>query len=110
MIEKTDRHGQVRCTCTVTDDGILYAGTTYRSISAAALAAAKDLGLTNTTQNGFVFWGLTKPTSPVKPAEALERAWNRYHDHLQRALKHDHDKTITILKEHATRIASALAL
>lgn len=46
-----DRHGSVRCECTVEDGGVRYAGKVYRSLSAAAMAAAKDLGLTNRTQN-----------------------------------------------------------
>jgi hypothetical protein len=74
-----DRHGTVRCECRVEQDGIHYAGKTYKSLSAAAMEAAKDLGLTNKTQNGFVFWGLSKPPRPARdPLAALERAWERY--------------------------------
>lgn len=41
-------------------DGVRYAGTLYRSIFSAALAAAKDLGLKKKTQNGYVFQGIVK--------------------------------------------------
>ena len=79
VLKKVDRHGAVRCECTIEEGGIRYAGTLYRSISAAAMAAAKDLGLANRTQNGFSFFGLTKPARPPKdPLQALERVWERY--------------------------------
>ncbi|MEO7729618.1 MAG: hypothetical protein ABIY55_01495, partial [Kofleriaceae bacterium] len=61
VIEKKDRYGNVRCKCTVEATGIRYNRQEYRSLSAAAMAAAKDLGLKNKTQNGFTFWGLSKP-------------------------------------------------
>src|SRR5580698_3428978 len=60
VLRKLDRHGAVRCECTIEEGGIRYAGTLFRSISAAAMAAAKDLGLANRTQNGYAFFGLTK--------------------------------------------------
>src|SRR5262249_7360062 len=76
LLQKRDRHGAVRCECTVEADGIRYAGKLYRSLSSAALAAAKDLGLTNKTQNGFIFWGITKvPRIATDGLLALERAW-----------------------------------
>ena len=79
-ISKPDRHGAVRCECTVEEGGIRYAGTLYASISAAAMAAAKDLGLLNRTQNGYVFWSLTKPPrAPSDPVEAVNSAWERFH-------------------------------
>jgi hypothetical protein len=80
-LEKRDRHGAVRCECTVEVEGIHYAGAVYGSLSGAAIAAAKDLGLQNKTQNGFAFWGITKPSRrPVDAMAALDRAWTRYHD------------------------------
>lgn len=80
VIAKRDRHGSIRCTCTVQDNEILYNGKTYPSVSAAALAAAKDLGLKNTTQNGFTFWGLSKPQRrPTDTLTKLAKAWVRYH-------------------------------
>lgn len=79
VIQKRDRHGALRCECTVEEGGIRYAGTLYRSISSAALAAAKDLGLQNKTENGYVFWGLVKLNRPGNdPVAAFERAWERY--------------------------------
>jgi hypothetical protein len=35
LLQKRDRHGAVRCECTVEDGGIRYAGKVYRSLSAA---------------------------------------------------------------------------
>jgi hypothetical protein len=58
VIKKVDRYGDVRCECTITQGGVEYNGKVYRSISAAAMAAARDLGLENKTQNGYTFWGL----------------------------------------------------
>ena len=43
VIQKRDRHGVVRCECSVEKEGVRYAGTIYRSISSAALAAARDV-------------------------------------------------------------------
>jgi hypothetical protein len=81
VIEKRDRSGNVRCKCTVEEDGIRYKGTLYKSLSAAAMAAAKDLGIRGATQNGFTFWGLSKPKRPAgDPLEALGRAWDRYRE------------------------------
>ena len=72
VLQKRDRHGAVRCECTVVEDGgIRYAGKLYSSLSGAAMAAAKDLGLASTTANGFSFWGLAKPAprpdAPLAP-------------------------------------------
>lgn len=69
VLQKRDRHGAVRCECTVEEGGIRYADKVYRSLSSAAMAAAKNLGLTNKTQNGFTFWGLSKP--PRRPSDPL---------------------------------------
>lgn len=81
IIEKRDRHGAVRCKCTVEADGVRYGGKLYRSISAAALAAARDLGQQNRTFNGFTWWGLSKPPRRgAEPIEALGRAWDRYRE------------------------------
>jgi hypothetical protein len=79
VIQKRDRHGAIRCECTVEEGGIRYAGTLYRSISSAALAAAKDLGLRNKSENGYVFWGLVKLHRPgTDPVAAFKGAWERY--------------------------------
>ncbi len=88
VLQKKDRHGAVRCECTIEEGGVRYAGNVYRSLSAAAMAAAKDLGLNNKTQNGFTFWGLSKPPRrPGDPLVALERAWERYHGNVEALVK-----------------------
>jgi len=69
----------VRCECTVEQDGIRCQGTLYRSVSAAAMAASKDMGLGGRAQNGYLFWGLImQPSREKDPAAALERAWECY--------------------------------
>lgn len=79
VIKKLDRHGTVRCQCTVVDDGIRYKGRVFSSLSGAAMAAAQDLGLENKTQNGFTFWGLVKPNRKLEdPEAALKKASERY--------------------------------
>ena len=80
VLRKVDRHGATRCEATVEADGFRYDGTLYKSLSAAAMAAAKDLGLGDTAQNGFVFWSLVKPAArAADPIAALEHAWDRFH-------------------------------
>lgn len=80
VIKKVDRHDRVRCQCTVVEDGIRYKGQVYRSLSGAAMAAAQDLGLKNKTQNGFTFWGLTKPARKLaNPVDAMAKAFSRSH-------------------------------
>jgi hypothetical protein len=87
-IEKRDRHGAIRCKCTVEEGGIRYDGKVCTSLSGAAMAAAKDLGLKNKTQNGYIFWGLIKPPRPASdPIQALERAWERYRDRAEALVK-----------------------
>ncbi len=79
LLQKLDRHGAVRCECTVEQDGIRYAGAIYLSLSAAAVAAAKDPGLSNKTQNGYAFWRLSKPSrASTDPLATLGRLWQRY--------------------------------
>jgi hypothetical protein len=88
VIEKRDRRGAVRCACEVTEKGVRYRGTLYTSLSAAAVAAAKDLGLAAKAINGFTFWGLAKPARPAAdPLAALERAWDRYASRVESALE-----------------------
>ena len=62
VLRKLDRAGAVRCECKVTDSGITYKGQEFRSLSAAAMAAAKDLGIAG-SQNGYLFWSLIKQKS-----------------------------------------------
>jgi hypothetical protein len=86
VLQRRDRHGNVRCECTVEQDGIRYAGKLYKSLSAAAIAATKDMGLKSKTQNGHTFWGVAKPARPVRDTlESLERAWERYRERAEAA-------------------------
>ena len=109
VLQKRDRHGTVRCECTVAEDGIHYAGKVFRSLSGAAMAAAKDLGLTNKTQNGWVFWGITKPPRPAgDPLEALGRAWERYRERaasvVGSAKDEDRERVGKLIEKHADAI------
>ena len=88
VIKKVDRHGAVRCHCTVVEDGIRYKGRVFGSLSGAAMAAAQDLGLKNKTQNGFTFWGLTKPSRKLDdPRAAVKKASARFEKLAVTALK-----------------------
>lgn len=78
VLQKRDRSGHVRCEALVEEAGIRYKGTLYRSLSAAAMAAAKDLGLESRSQNGYIFFGLSKPPRHDDSLAALGRAWERY--------------------------------
>jgi len=85
--------------------GVEYNDIEYRSLSASAAAAAKDLGIkcnqvNERTRagmvahfaakdlgikcnqvNGFLFWNLAKAVArPVDPMGALNRAWERFHE------------------------------
>ncbi len=112
VLQKRDRHGAVRCECTVEAGGIRYVGNVYRSLSSAAMAAAKDLGLNNKTQNGFTFWGLSKPPRRSSdPLEALERAWERYHGNVAALVKagvteENRSKVVATIRKHAQVIES----
>jgi hypothetical protein len=112
LLQKRDRHGAVRCECAVEDGGVRYAGKVYRSLSAAAMAAAKDLGLVNKTQNGWTFWGITKaPRPPGDPLIALERAWERYHGNVEALVKdgvtdENRSKVVSTIRKHAQVIES----
>jgi hypothetical protein len=107
VLQKRDRQGNVRCECSVEEGGIRYNGTIYRSLSAAAMAAAKDLGLTNRTANGFTFWGLSKPPRPPADAlAALERAGERYRGSAEVLVKdgvtnENRSKVLAALTKHA---------
>jgi len=110
VIKKLDRYGNVRCECTVEEGGIRYEGTLYKSFSAAAMAAAKRIGLTNKTQNGWTFWGLTKPARPSSdPLETLPRAWERYRGSVTAAVKdgvndENRDKVRIELETHSQEL------
>jgi len=88
VLKKLDRTGAVRCECTVEADGFRYDGKLYSSISAAAAAAAKTLGLAGTSFNGHVFWGLAKP-SGRDLAHRLDGLWQRYANAATALLKAD---------------------
>jgi hypothetical protein len=108
-IEKRDRHGAVRCKCTVEEGGIRYGGKAYTALSGAAMAAAKDLGLKNKTQNGFIFWGLVKPPRPASdPVQDLERAWLRYRGRVEaivkRATEENRSQVASLIGKHAQLI------
>jgi len=90
VITKLDRHGVERARCQMVEGGIEYRGTVYRSISAAAMAAAKDLGLGGKTQDGFAFWKLKKAAprhDAPSVAEALAKAWERYRERAAESVK-----------------------
>lgn len=112
LVQKRDSHGAVRCECMVEEGGVRYAGKVYRSLSSAAMTAAKDLGLTNKTQNGFVFWGLSKPPRRRgDPMVVLERAWARYHGKVEALLKEsvtdeNRTKVVAAIRKHAQVIES----
>lgn len=61
VIQKKDRHGNVRCEVKVVEGGWEHKGTVYSSISASAMAAARDLGLKAKAFNGWLFWNLEEP-------------------------------------------------
>jgi len=112
LLQKRDRHGAVRCECTIEEGGVRYAAKVYRSLSSAAMAAAKDLGLNNKTQNGFTFWGLSKPPRASKdPLVAIDRAWERYHGNVQALVKagvtdDNRDKVVATIRKHVQAIES----
>jgi hypothetical protein len=116
VIVKKDRHGTERVRCTIVEGGVEYGGTTYKSISSAAQAAAKDLGLASKTQDGYSFWGLKKGTPrPAKknPVEAVQAAWERYHERAAAAAKaaegENRTKVQGVLQEHLTALTAIAA-
>ena len=105
VLRKTDREGKVRCECTVEAGGFRYEGKLYNSLSGAASAAAKDLGLSGTSFNGYVFWGL-KP-SGRDPLHRVEHLWQRYSNAAAQLLKAGGpEKTAALerLRQHVAQI------
>ena len=106
VLQKKSRQGTVRCECTVEADRVLYNGTSYRSLSSAAMAASKDLGLGGQAQNGFLFWGLVRQAPREKdPVAALEHAWERYRARAEGILKtgvtdENRAKVLSTVKAH----------
>jgi hypothetical protein len=112
-LKKVDGHGAVRCQCEIKDDGVHYGDKVYRSLSAAAMAAAKDLGLGG-SQNGYLFWGIVKqPRRMGDPLVALDRAWQRYHGRarsiIQGATDDNRDKVRAAIEKQAKEIGSIVA-
>lgn len=108
VLQKRDRQGQLRCECVVVEDGVRYAGTVYRSLSAAAVAAARDLGLSARAINGYTFFGLTKPTrtASANPLAALERKWDGYWAAAEAALERatageNREQALSTIERHA---------
>ena len=67
----------------------------------------------NKTQNGFSFWGLTKPTRKLDdPAAAVEKASGRFHKFAAMALKGASDENRTqvraALEAHGSAVESLL--
>ena len=115
VLRKVDRHGNVRCECTIEEGGIRYNGTLYKSLSAAAIAATKDMGLKSKTMNGWSFWGLTKPARPLRDTlESLERAWERYRQHAaaaaQTASTEERPRLQSALHQHASALLELAAV
>jgi hypothetical protein len=90
-------------------EGIRYGGKLYKSLSSAAMAAAKDLALSHSAANGFTFWGLSKPPRPAgQPLAALERAWERYQERASRivtgATDESREQVRTALGKHVEAV------
>jgi hypothetical protein len=111
-LRKLDRAGKVRCECVIEKGGVRYQGTLYKSLSGAALAAAKELGLSGNSFNGYVFWGLSKPSrASADPAMRLEQIWKRYSELAVEALKGDGDKkgeALKVLKGHGSQLSAII--
>lgn len=114
ILRRVDRHGTVKAECTVEADGFTFAGEKFKTLSGAAMAAAKSLGLTSTTQNGFTFWQLdTAPSrsrSAHKPLdlEALGKVWNRYLERASEMLKDASPDEAKTLREQLLAHAEAI--
>src|SRR2546426_5266846 len=64
VLRKLDRKGKTRCECTVEAEGYRYKGTVYGSLSGAAAAAAKDVGLPRHELQRLGVLGSDPETSP----------------------------------------------
>jgi hypothetical protein len=113
VLKKLDRrHGAVRCECKVVEGGFEYKGEFFKSLSGAACAAAKDLGV-NGQVNGWLWWGLTKPDALAKnPVRAIEKVWERYNARVKAIAGAGLDagtrkQVAELLEEHRTKIAEA---
>lgn len=112
---RRDRHGVAQCECTVGPDGIFYNGQRYRSLSGAASAASKDLGL-NPVVNGYVFFQLIKPArTRMGDLERLQNMGKRYEEHLDALLagrpgEPPNDAVKNESEAHAERVARILSI
>ena len=105
-LKKTDRAGKVRCECTIEKDGVHSDGKLYSSLSGAAVAAAKDLGLSGNSFNGYVFWGLAKPNrASADPALRLEQIWKRYAEVVSAAIASERKaEVVKPVRTHGTQL------
>ena len=110
VVTKKDRAGNVRCSCTITASGFDYKGTEYRSLSAAAMAAARDQG-TKGAVNGWLYFGLVKqPARIADPVEALAHAWERFHEKATSAFASAKDDSAALAKLQAAVAGQAKKL
>ncbi len=121
VIQKRDRKGELRCECKVVEGGIEYNRVTYKSLSSAALAASKDLGLGASTLDGWAWWGLKTKSSSAGPrapkannaATALERAFAKYRDKaaavVQSAAGDDRTTILNTLKAQSAELIALSA-
>ena len=115
ILTKRTATGVVRCECEVVEGGFLYEGKLYRSISAAAAAAARDLGLESKAQNGYTFWGLSQPGRRASDdTSPLARAWERYYARLRELVQaagtdEERDCVSTLARRHRLELSSLLS-
>ena len=80
-----------------------------RIAARAAKAAARDLGLKSTTQDGYAFWHLKSPLPRGKDAVALlESAWGRYQERATATLRSADGDEAPKVREAIGRHLSAL--
>jgi hypothetical protein len=91
---------------------VRYKETTYQSLSAAALAASRDLGLTAKTLDGWAWWGLKTrqaPTGSRAVTDLLTRAFAAYHERaaglLKSASAEDADKLRQVLRAQSAALS-----
>jgi hypothetical protein len=111
VVRKLDRHGAARCECKVVEGGFEYKGEFFKSLSGAACAAAKDLGIHGQV-NGFVFWGIVKEPRAKNPVQAIEKVWERYSARVKALAGAGLDagtrkQVAELLEDHRTKIAEA---
>ena len=104
VLRKVDRAGKVRCECTVEAGGYRYKSSVHGSLSAAAAAAAEDIGLSGKSFNGYVFWGLSKPTGR-DPLHRVEHLWQRYSNAATELLKGDGEAKAVGMKRVRQHVA-----